>query len=286
MKVSSEIILNPDGSIYHLNLKPGEVAPNIITVGDPERVGLLAKRLDKCELERHNREFRTVTGNIGGKRLSVISTGIGTDNVDVVLNELHFVTNYDLNARAPLSQPQPLNIIRLGTSGSIQADINLDQILISEQALGFDNLMHFYNWESDQLVEQLEFLPDHLRPYAVRGSGKLLDLFRPLSEMAGVTATLPGFYAPQGRVGALTPRIQDFTAKLGQVTVDGRRVTNIEMETAGIYGLSALLQHRAISVNALLANRATGQFSLNPEAVVQRMIDQTLDLIVSSAEFG
>ena len=286
MKVSSEIILNPDGSIYHLNLKPGEVAPTIITVGDPERVGLLAKRLDKVELERQNREFRTVTGKIGGKRLSIISTGIGTDNVDVVLNELHFVTNYDLIARAPVSDPQPLKIIRLGTSGSIQADLDLDQILISECALGFDNLLHFYDWENDESVERIEFLPTNLRPYVVRGSQKLLDLFDPVADVTGLTATLPGFYAPQGRVGAVNPRIQDFTAKLGQVTVNGQRVTNIEMETSGIYGLSALLQHEAVSVNALLANRATGEFSQNPEAVVQRMIDQTLELICSSPEFG
>ncbi len=277
---STELILNADGSVYHLALKPGEVSNTVITVGDPERVAKVSQLFDSVEFNSEKREFVTHTGSYKGKRLTVISTGIGTDNIDIVFNELHSLKVMEG------SLSKPYKFIRLGTSGTVRNDVAIDSILISEAAIGFDGLLHFYEWKQGE--EEIEGLiqSDHRflklpRPYAAFAGKGLLAEFGSLADTIGVTVTAPGFYAPQGRSVNAPIKVPDFTELLSKSSLGGKPITNIEMETAGIYGLASLFGHEAISISAILANRSTGEFSQKPEKIVEDMIGEALEVIVS-----
>ena len=273
----SELILNPDGSIYHLGLLPAEVANTIITVGDPERVTQIATQLDQVHFDRTRREFHTVKGRLGNKELTIISTGIGTDNIDIVLNELDALVNIDLVDRKHKKQRTQLTVVRLGTSGAIRSEIPIDSLLISRFAIGLDGLLHYYKAEDirlSQIENQCNRLPSY---YAVAGDEDLHKSFASLGP-AGITLTANGFYAPQSRKLTLAPKI-DLISEVREIKHAGLKVTNLEMETAGIYGLAQLLGHRAISINAILANRVTGGFSSQPQNTIKSMIDRSLEII-------
>lgn len=280
----SELILNPDGSVYHLHLLPQEVAPTIITVGDPERVDQVTQHFDEIEVIKSHREFVTHTGTYKGKRLTVVSTGIGTDNVDIVMHELDALFNIDLKERVPLKKHTSLNFIRLGTSGALQTDIELGTWLLSESAFGFDGLLHFYSpietsqTEAHRLQEELGGLP---LSYFTKGSEELASAFPESKYMRGTTLTMPGFYAPQGRALRIENPTADRFSHFNQFRLqNGKPITNLEMETAGIYGLAEVLGHRAVSISALLANRFNGEFHNNPGKVVEDMIEDALEIIL------
>ena len=282
----SELILNADGSIYHLNLKPEDVAPIIITVGDPDRVEDVSKHFDSVEVNIQKREFKTNTGNFKGKRITVISTGIGTDNIDIVLNELDALVNIDFKTRTVKKNLTSLDIIRIGTSGSIQTDIPIDSFLISETAIGFDNLLYFYgnisfldNDLSEAFVKHTQWNSNNSVPYVVSADEGLLEHFSSDLFYKGCTATNVGFYGPQGRVLRLATEDQKMNNKLASFEFKGKKITNLEMETSAIYGMARLLGHRAISLNAILANRANGTFSKDTKKPVNRLIVHALDII-------
>jgi uridine phosphorylase len=286
----TELIVNADGSIYHLHLKPEHITPLIICVGDPDRVGEVSKHFDTIEHRSAHREFVAHIGTLRGQRLMVISTGIGTDNIDIVINELDALANIDLETRQTKATITPLSIVRLGTSGSLQAEIAVDSLIVSTLAVGFDNLMTFYDAPptgeeltlADNLTLYLEHKNDDLMiiPYVFAADKKLVQLFDNKDFIKGVTVTTPGFYAPQGRVlrGRLTePKLVYILNSFRQKTL---MLTNLEMETAGIYGLARLLGHRALSISAILANRMDGTFSKQAATTVERMITLALKILV------
>ncbi|MEM6515586.1 MAG: nucleoside phosphorylase [Bacteroidota bacterium] len=284
----SELILNPDGSIYHLNLQPEHISETIITVGDPDRVNQVASHFDEIQFKTYKREFHTQTGVYRGKRISVISTGIGTDNIDIVLNELDALVNIDLKKREVKKSLTSLNIIRIGTSGAIQDNIPIDSFLISETAVGFDSLLHFYKSSHLQNLAISKALHSHLNlhqnksaPYAVNGDSHLISHFKSDKTFTGITGTNVGFYGPQGRKLRLELQDEELNRKISSFRYNQKQITNLEMETAGIYGLSLLLGHRAISMNAIIANRKNGRFSDRPKEVVDDLILYTLDKIVT-----
>ncbi|MCR9228180.1 MAG: nucleoside phosphorylase [Flavobacteriaceae bacterium] len=286
---NSELILNADGSIYHLNLLPEDLANIIITVGDPERVSEVSKHFDPIEITKEKREFIIHTGMYGDKRITVISTGIGTDNIDIAFNELDALANIDFVSREVKSKKKQLSFIRIGTSGSIQPDIPVDSFLMSSSAIGFDNLLHFYehghvkNIELEStLTSYLGWAAHKIHPYVVDFDQSLAEVFESNRIRCGLTATNSGFYGPQGRTLRLVPSIQDFNDKLAGFSHQNTRITNLEMETAGIYGLAKLLGHRAVSLNAILANRATGEFSEQGHKTVEELIKYTLNAIANS----
>lgn len=289
MKITaSELILNPNGSVYHLQLLPGQVADTVITVGDSDRVEEITKYFENIEFTVQNREFKTQTGSFKGKRITVISTGIGTDNIDIVLNELDAVVNIDLQSRTVKKELKSLDIIRIGTSGSINQDVPLDSFLVSEMAIGFDSLMHFYNSTGVDEADATKSFMEHTgwyskksEPYIIKGSQKLIDIFKSSTTKSGITATNIGFYGPQGRVLRLPLQDSDINKKLATFHYKELNITNMEMETAGIYGLSKLLGHRAVSLNALIANRLTGEFSKDPKKLIERLISYALDRITN-----
>lgn len=275
----SELICNPDGSIYHLNLHPEDIADTIITVGDPDRVGSVSHYFDTVSLKKGKREFVTHTGTLNGKRLSVISTGIGTDNIDIVLNELDALANIDLKTRQVRETKKHLSIIRIGTSGAVQPDIPMDAFLLSKAAIGLDGLLHFYEASShmqDKTLQQALVThfdwQDSTVPYVFSTSDQLAEQLEDSKLIYGMTVTNAGFYGPQGRQLRLKPLLCDFHEKLRSFSYQGTRITNLEMETAGIYGLASLLGHHAVSMNAILANRATGTFSKHPQKTVDALI--------------
>ncbi|WP_282085943.1 nucleoside phosphorylase [Aquimarina algiphila] len=284
----SELILNPDGSIYHLNLKPEHIADTIITVGDPDRVAHVTKYFDKIEHKVSKREFHTQTGVYKGQRLTVISTGIGTDNIDIVFNELDALVNIDFNTREIKKKHKALQIIRIGTSGAIQSNIPIDSFIVSEIAVGFDSLLHFYDSHHIQSPEISTALIKHLHwdknkslPYTVSFDEKLGNHM--VSDLAhkGVTVTNVGFYGPQGRILRLPIQDKELNDKMASFSYENKKITNLEMETAGIYGMAKLLGHKAVSMNAILANRATGEFSQNPKKIVDELIQYTLNKLVT-----
>ncbi|MBO6589267.1 MAG: nucleoside phosphorylase [Muricauda sp.] len=286
---NSELILNADGSIYHLNLLPEDIADTIITVGDPDRVQAVSKYFDTVEIKKQKREFVTHTGTYAGKRITVISTGIGTDNIDIVFNELDALANIDFKSREIKQQKRTLNFIRVGTSGSLQANIPVDSFLMSSTGVGFDNLLHFYDGGhiKNQALEKA--LSDYLgwshyqiHPYAVDFDQDLANQFTDNRIRFGITATNSGFYGPQGRSLRLAPTIKYFNEKLAGFSYDGRQITNLEMETSGMYGLAKLHGHRAVSLNAILANRATGEFSKNGHRTIDELIQFTLEHLSKS----
>lgn len=286
---SSELILNPDGSIYHLNLKPENIAHDIIFVGDQDRVEKITAHFDSIEFTTQKREFKTQTGMYKGKRMTVLSTGIGPDNIDIVINELDALVNINLQTRQPKEELTQLNIIRIGTSGSLQEDIPVDSIVMSKFALGLDNMLRSYQIDKvtdcaleEAFINQTGWDIRKGKPYAVKCSEKLEQMIESYHIHKGITATAGGFYAPQGRVLRLPLQDADLNSKMDSFNFNNNRITNLEMETAAIYGLSALLGHNALSMNAIIANRASGTFSADPYAAVNKLIEYTLDKIAQS----
>lgn len=279
----ADLILNQDGSIYHLNLLPEDIADTIITVGDPDRVSEVSRYFDRIELHKGKREFITHTGYVGNQRITVISTGIGTDNIDIVLNELDALVNIDFNTRLVKDELKSLKIIRIGTSGSVQGDIPMGSIVVSEFAMGMDSLMNYYiqhiSGDEHLLLNALKSHFQHLKgisPYLTAADKNLLEIIgKDLNR--GITVTLPGFYAPQGRELRTKNAVPDLINLFSSFSSGKYRISNLEMETAGIYALAAALGHKALSVNAILASRVKDEFSSNPGKIV----DQAIQLVLS-----
>lgn len=280
---TSELILNPDNSIYHLKLHPHQIAKDIIVVGDPERVKTISNYFDTIEHQVSNREIITHTGTLNGKRLTVMSTGMGTDNLDIVINELDALVNIDLESRTLKSDHTSLNITRLGTSGALQKDIEVDTFVISEYALGLDGLMNYYDFKHGkeetellkQFYDQTGYLKEFAQPYFVKASS---ELFNKLKKgcTSGITATAGGFYGPQGRVLRIPLKETQLNEQLRDFKMDNYKITNFEMETSGLYGLSKALGHNACTVCAIIANRFSGDFSQNYKRSVIQLIEKTL----------
>ena len=280
----ADLILNADGSVYHLGLLPGQLAKTILTVGDPDRVSQVAAQFDHLEFKTQKREIRSCTGSYKGQRLSVISTGMGTDNIDIVFNEIDALFNIDLQARTPKAEHTQLQFIRLGTSGAIQADIPLGSLLLATAAVGVDALGAFYPqstqkllWEMDVQEYFKKYFPTVV-PYTVAAAPSLLNVFKSESFDKGITVTHPGFYGPQGRQARIPIAYPHWIALLQAFQAEGVRLTNFDMETAGIYTLASMMGHQALSVNAILANRVTGDFVADPNQVVDEMIHRVLDV--------
>ncbi len=283
----SELILNDDGSIFHLHITPDQLADKVILVGDPGRVKLAAGFFDSIECEVESREFRTTTGKYKGKRISVISTGIGTDNIDIVMNELDALVNVDLETRLPKKELKSLDIVRVGTSGSLQADIPIDSYLLSEKSIGFDGLLNFYekrNEVSDIEFEQafttfVEWNELLTKPYVVDSSAELVKRIHSEETIKGVTISAPGFYGPQGRIIRLNTMDNGLNDKIAAFRHGAYKVTNYEMESSAIAGLSLLLGHHATTVCAIIANRANGTSSPDYKKTIIELLQYVLDRI-------
>ena len=283
----SELILNPDGSVYHLNLKPENISNTIIFVGDQDRVEKITAHFDSVEFTTQKREFKTQTGTYKGKRISVISTGIGPDNIDIVLNELDALVNIDLKTRQPKTLKTSLDIIRIGTSGSLQADIPVDSFLMSEYTLDINGMLHFYQIDSisntnieDAFISHTKWHKNKARPIVIKNSKALESRFESNKIYKGFTATAGGFYGPQGRVLRLQLQDANLNSKIDSFNYNELQITNLEMETSAIYGLSKLLGHNACSMNAIIANRANQTFSKDYQNVIEDLIVYTLDKLV------
>lgn len=282
----SELIINSRGAVYHLDLRPEELAPIVLTVGDPDRVAAVSKYFDHLEYKCQHREFITHTGRLGNKRISVISTGIGPDNIDIVINELDALVNIDFSTRTIKEQLTPLSIIRLGTSGSLQADIPVDSFVASTHGLGLDNLLNFYRLEHNDEERQLlqSFITHsqlHMQvtnPYISSASPTLLKHFVE-GYHQGITVTCPGFYGPQGRVLRLGVRNPQLIGSLTNFHYGNHRITNFEMETSAIFGLGRLLGHHCLALNAIVANRVKQEFSKDGAAAVEGLIRHSLAII-------
>lgn len=281
----SELIINSRGAVYHLDVKPDELAHHIITVGDPDRVKEVSKHFDTIEVQRQHREFVTHTGTLGNKRISVVSTGIGPDNIDIVLNELDALVNIDFETRTINPELKQLNIIRIGTSGSLQGDIPVDSFVASTHGLGIDNLMNFYLHQNNEEEKQLLHafitqtqLHSQLSPYITGASMALIKHFVE-GYHQGITVTCPGFYGPQGRIlrlGIANPQLID---RLSQYEFGRHRITNFEMETSAIYGLGKALNHHCLSLSAIVANRIHKTFSADSPALIEKLIVKSLEII-------
>lgn len=285
---SSELILNPDGSVYHLNLKPEHIAKDIIFVGDQNRVEKITKFFDTIEFSQQKREFKTQTGTYKGKRITVMSTGIGPDNIDIVMNELDALVNIDLETKMPKEQLTSLNIVRIGTSGSLQANIPCDSIVLSQYGLGLDNMLRSYLIDEisevameDAFIKQTNWDLRKGRPYVIKGSALLEKKLESDTIFKGFTGTAGGFYGPQGRVLRLDIQDPSLNEKMDKFEFEGIKMANLEMETGAIYGLGKLLGHECLSLNAIIANRATGTFSADPYKAVDALIVYALDKLVS-----
>lgn len=283
----SELILNADGSIYHLGLHPEHLTNTILTVGDPERVPLVSRYFDKVETTIQRREFNTHIGYIGSQRLMVISSGMGTDNVEILLTELDALANVDFHTRKVKEQPASLKVIRMGTSGSLQEAVPLDSHLVSDYAFGIDTLMQFYpeeilgEHEKTVARELAAHLHLNFEPYVVQGSERLKEHIG-VGMIEGNTLTCPGFYAPQGRFIRNQPKYHNFIKKLSDFRFKNRMLTNFEMETAGYYAMGKMLGHQVLSVNAVIANRLTHRFSRQPQLVIDSLVRKVLERLVES----
>jgi uridine phosphorylase len=282
---ASELILNSDGSIYHLHLKPENLASLVFTVGDPDRVALVSRYFDRVDFKIQKREFITHTGVIGNRQVTVMSTGMGTDNIEILMTELDALVNIDLENRTIKSEKKCLQIIRIGTSGSMQKDVPVGTFLASKIGIGLDTLMQFYPdlLGSQELAEGIQnelHLP--FRPYQTQANptllGKLTGEF-----VQGVTLTCPGFYGPQGRKLRLAPRIDQMIERLSNLDINGNRLTNFEMETAGYYAMGELLGHQMLSLNAIVANRPLGQFDPEADKTIDRLIQRSLEIFTASS---
>ena len=286
----SELIINDRGAVYHLNCRPEEIATTIVTVGDPDRVATVSKHFDKIEYKNNHREFITHTGFIGKKRISCVSTGIGPDNIDIVLNELDALANIDLTSRSIREELTCLNIIRLGTSGSLQKDIPVDSFVASTHGLGLDNLMHFYRIQNNEEEKQLihafnthtQLSSGKVSPYISMASGALIKHFIK-NYHQGITVTCPGFYGPQGRVLRLGLGYPQLIDNLTGFKFGNYRITNFEMETSAIYGLGKTQGHHCLSLSAIVANRISKEFSKNGNLAVENLIRQSLQIIADSS---
>ncbi len=284
----SELIINKDGSVFHLHLKPGELADNIILVGDPGRVRTVASYFDNIELERSNREFISITGTYKNTRFTVVATGIGTDNIDIVVNELDALVNVDFKTRKVNKELKSLNMVRIGTSGSLQHDLPVDSYLLSSKAIGFDGLLNFYAGRNEvadiefeeHLKEALQWNPLLTSPYVVDASPKLLKKLAQNKFTQGVTISAPGFYGPQGRVIRLQLQDKEINDKISNFRHGQLKITNYEMECSAIYGLCNLLGHQAATVCAIIANRKAGTYSKDYKPVIKKLIQQVLDSLV------
>lgn len=280
----SELIINDDGSIFHLHLKPEDIADTIILVGDPGRVEMVSGFFDRIELKKSNREFHTITGYYNNQKVSVISSGIGTDNIDIVVNELDALANIDLNSRTVKKELKSLNFIRIGTSGSLQEDIPVGSYLISEKAIGFDGLINYYAGKEKicdldfekALKKQLSWSNQLTSPYVVNCCHDLANKISGDNTLKGVTISAPGFYGPQGRKLRIPPLDEDLNNKLTNFRYREQRITNYEMESSAIYGLSRHLGHHAVTICAIIANRLQKEYSKDYKRVVKTMIDETL----------
>lgn len=285
MTIESELILNPDGSVYHLNLLPEDIADTIFLVGDPDRVEEVSRYFDKMEVQKQKREFVTHTGYVGNKRVTCLSTGIGTDNIDIVITELDALVNMDLKTRQPKATLSALNLIRIGTCGALQEDIDIDTYLASEFGVGLDGLLGFYNFsntdEEATMLEPIVPIVSKLgvHPTIIKASDKLLNTIAK-DVRWGVTLTNCGFYGPQGRTVRIAPKDKKYIDELSAITLTGnRKLTNMEMETSGIYGLAKLMGHHGLSLNAIIANRVRGVFSKDPHAATDKLIRFVLEKI-------
>jgi len=285
----SELIINERGAVYHLNCRPEEIAPTIITVGDPDRVAEVSKHFDKTEYQNKHREFVTHTGYIGNRRITCVSTGIGPDNIDIVLNELDALVNIDFESRQAKETLTRLKIIRLGTSGSLQQDIPVDSFVASTHGLGLDNLMHFYrqenNDEENQIIQAFgthtQLHSGKISPYINMAGASLIKHFIK-DYHHGITVTCPGFYGPQGRVLRLGLGYPMLIDQLTNFKFGNYRITNFEMETSPIYGLGNALGHHCLSLSAIVANRISKTFSANGQLAVENLIKQSLQVISES----
>lgn len=282
---ASQLILNNEGAVYHLNLHPDQLADDVILVGDPGRVDMVAAYFDKIEVQRQNRELITRTGYFHGKRITVLSTGMGTDNIDIVLNELDTLANIDLKTRMPKEQHHTLNLIRIGTSGALQPEIGVEDTYIATRyAIGLDGLLYFYEKNTevneiamrDAFIEQMNYPSDLPKPYVVEGSQELFDR---LSEgyIQGVTTTAPGFYGPQGRTLRMHLSYPELNRKMESFNYQGWRVCNFEMESSALYGLGKMMGHNCMTVCAVIANRVIEKFAIDYHPYIQKLIVNTLE---------
>ncbi len=285
----SELIINPRGAVYHLDLTPDEIADTVITVGDPDRVKEVSKYFDAIEVKQQHREFISHTGRVGNKRITVLSSGIGPDNIDIVINELDALVNIDFNTREIKKELRSINIIRIGTSGSLQADIPVDSFVASTHGLGVDNLLNFYRHEqNEQEKELLQSFITHTQihsqignPYITSGAASLIKHFVKDFHQ-GITVTCPGFYGPQGRVLRLGVKNPNLINRLTDFRFGQHRITNFEMETSAIYGLGKLLGHNCLAINAIVANRVQKEFSKDGKAAVENLIKKFIGIFAES----
>lgn len=287
MQKKTELITNRDGSIFHLNLLPGDISNKIMIVGDPGRVEMLSSLLSDIRVRKENREFRTVTGSFEGNEITIISSGIGTDNIDILINELDALANIDLSTGIVKEDPVSLTFVRLGTSGGLRSDVPAGSCVMTETAIGFDGLIHFYegyDWLLDNiltsvLAEYLEW-PDTLSfPYAVNASKELMALFQNENFIKGITISAPGFYAPQGRRLRLETFDNEINNKLAEFSFRGRTISNYEMESSAIYGLSGLLGHKALTICVVIGNRVTGEFINDYKPIIMDLAKKVMEII-------
>jgi uridine phosphorylase len=283
---ASELIITPAGRVYHIDLLPEELAQTVITVGDPARVAEVAKYFDSIDSQASHREFVSQTGRIGSKRITVLSSGIGPDNIDITLNEIDACVNVDFKTRTIKANHTQLDIIRLGTSGSLQSDIPVDSLVASSHGIGLDNLLHYYQIEYSEeeksmaasFLQHSQLINSPIKPYAIEGSNELLKHFND-DYHQGITVTCPGFYAPQGRVVRADLQFPNLVDSLSSFEYNGSRVTNFEMETSAIFGLGKVFGHRCLSINTIIANRQDKSFSKDARAAVKNMISKSLEII-------
>jgi len=284
---ASELIINSDGSIFHLHLKPENIADTILLVGDPGRVDIVASFFDNIEHTSCNREFVSKTGTYKGKRFTALSTGIGTDNIDIVVNELDALANIDLNTRQVKEEHKQLTLVRIGTSGAIQGDIEVDTPVVSEMAIGFDGLLNFYaNRDKIAQLDYEDAFMSHTNwnkkltsPYFVKGDNETINKLAVLGRK-GMTISAPGFYGPQGRVLRLPLQDSDLNEKIESFRYENKAITNFEMECSAIYGLSNLLGHKSATICAIIANRVNKTYSKDYHPVVKKLINDVLDCLL------
>jgi uridine phosphorylase len=290
----TDLILNPDGSVYHLRLLPGDIANTILLVGDPGRASMVSAMFESVDVKKSNREFITFTGTFKGNRVSVISTGIGTDNIDIVLNELDALVNVDLTTRLPMTHMQKLTLVRIGTSGALHADILPGTTIVTEVAGGFDGLYHFYQDNRGVNVPGLAeafigftgWSKKKADPYFIRGSDRLLNLLSTAGDYSGITVSTPGFYAPQNRSIRLAPDDGKLIHKLSAFSFTGLRICNFEMESSALYALSSLLGHEAVTLCLVIANRVTSTFLEDYHPSMEQLISEVLDKLFRDETSG
>lgn len=285
---ASELIINDRGAIYHLNLRPEEIADTIITVGDPERVAEVSKYFDRIEHKLAHREFITHTGTIGQKRISVVSTGIGPDNIDIALNEIDALANINFDTRTINDQKKSVSIIRMGTCGSLQGEVGVNELVAGTHGLGIDNVLHFYTQENNEeekailaaFDEHTKISAHKIQPYIATASADLIKHFTE-GYSHGITVTCPGFYGPQGRILRLPLKMPNLVDQMTSFQYGQHRIANFEMETSAIYGLCNLLGHQCLSINVIIANRVKKEYSKDMGKAVDHMIQKSLGIIAT-----